>query len=77
MQHFFLDTLLLSSPILEMVHISQEDFENGWTMFKKYMDKGFSFTDCVSFTVMEQMSIKEVLTFDEHFRQMSFVSLPF
>lgn len=65
-------TRLLSSSIVEMVHISQKDFETGWEMFLKYKDKGFSFTDCLSFLVMEQKGLKEALTFDEHFGQMGF-----
>ena len=69
--------LLLSSPMLEMVHISKEDFENGWELFKKYLDKGFSFTDCLSFIVMKQKGIREALAFDDHFRQMSFEVMPF
>lgn len=69
--------LLLSSPTLEMVHILHDDFENGWEMFQKYSDKGFSFTDCLSFVVMKQKGIQEALTFDDHFRQMSFTVIPF
>jgi predicted nucleic acid-binding protein len=67
---------LLSSPMLYLVHVSQEDFKKGWTMFQKYTDKGFSFTDCLSFIIMGQQNINEALAFDDHFRQMSFLTLP-
>lgn len=60
---------MLESPLVEMVHISEEDFYEGWRMFLKYQDKGFSFTDCLSFMVMEKMDIRDVLAFDEHFEQ--------
>lgn len=61
--------LLLSSPTVELIHISEEHFDKGWRLFLKYHDKGFSFTDCISFMVMEEKGIKKALTFDEHFKQ--------
>jgi len=68
--------LILSSPMVEMVHISKEDFEKGWEMFLKYQDKNFSFTDCLSFLIMEKRNIKKALTFDEHFGQKGFYMVP-
>lgn len=68
--------LLLSSPTIEIVHISVEDFNKGWDMFLKYRDKDFSFTDCLSFWIMEQKGIKEALTFDEHFKQKGIGMIP-
>ena len=62
--------LMLSSPTVELIHISEEHFDKGWRLFLKYHDKCFSFTDCISFLVMEENGIKKALTFDEHFRQM-------
>lgn len=64
--------MLLGSSLMEIVHISQEDFYKGWEMFLKHKDKGYSFTDCVSFFVMEKMHVKEALTFDVHFRQIGY-----
>ncbi|MEK6590969.1 MAG: PIN domain-containing protein [Nitrospinota bacterium] len=72
----YVGKLILSSPMVEMVHISKEDFEKGWEMFLKYQDKYFSFTDCLSFLVMEQRNIKKALTFDEHFSQKGFCMIP-
>jgi predicted nucleic acid-binding protein len=67
---------LLSSSIVELIHISNEDFIKGWNMFLKYHDKDFSFTDCISFLLMNQRGIKEAMTFDKHFRQMGFLMSP-
>lgn len=61
--------MLLGSSLMEIVHVSQEDFYKGWKVFLKHKDKGYSFTDCISFFVMRKMHIKEALTFDVHFRQ--------
>jgi predicted nucleic acid-binding protein len=68
--------LLLLSPTVEIIHISADDFENGWKLFLKYHDKNFSFTDCLSFLIIEQKGIKDALTFDEHFKQMGIRMIP-
>jgi hypothetical protein len=36
-------------------------------MFRQYEDKGFSFTDCTSFALMERLAINTVFAFDDHF----------
>ena len=63
---------LLDSSLVEFIQVTPEIFEEAWSYFSKHKDKGYSFTDCVSFTVMEKLSIKNALTFDRHFRQAGF-----
>lgn len=38
-------------------------------VLRRYSDKDFTLADAVSFVVMEHLGIREVLTFDDHFRQ--------
>jgi len=38
-------------------------------------DKNWSLTDCMSFVVMEDEDIEDVLTADHHFEQAGFVAL--
>jgi predicted nucleic acid-binding protein len=38
----------------------------------KYDDKEFSYTDAVSFAVMERLQIETAFTFDKHFQQYGF-----
>jgi uncharacterized protein len=45
-------------------------------LFFRYRDKEFSFTDCVSFIVMRELKLREVLTTDHHFAQAGFTLLP-
>ncbi len=46
--------------------------DNAKEIFKKYTDKDYSFTDCISFAHMKTNGIKKVFTFDEHFKHFGF-----
>jgi uncharacterized protein len=46
------------------------------TLFVRYRDEAFSFTDCTSFAVMRGLRIREALTTDHHFAQAGFVRKP-
>jgi uncharacterized protein len=50
--------------------------EKARTLFFRYRDKDYSFTDCTSFVVMQELKIKLALTGDHHFQQMGFSVLP-
>ena len=41
-------------------------------VFFRQRDKDYSFTDCTSLVVMQELKLKRVLTTDRHFRQMGF-----
>ena len=45
-------------------------------LFFRYRDKEFSFTDCTSFVVMRELKLREALTTDHHFAQISFTLKP-
>jgi predicted nucleic acid-binding protein len=58
----------------ELIH--EERAERARTMFFRYRDKDFSFTDCTSFAVMREMRLRQALTTDAHFRQAGFQMFP-
>ena len=64
-----------ASRLVTVVHVSEELEDEAWSLFKRYSDKEFSFTDCTSFVIMEEKGMKEALTADHHFRQAGFRSL--
>lgn len=64
------------SKVVEILPVSREIEEEALDLFEKYDDKDFSFTDCVSFSVMLKMEIKEAFAFDRHFDQMKMVRRP-
>lgn len=52
-----------------LVKVTEKDESRAWEIFVQYKDKGFSFTDCTSFAVMERLKIDTAFAFDDHFIQ--------
>lgn len=50
-------------------------FETAQRYFVKHLDHAWSFTDCVSFTVMKELRLRDALSSDQHFREAGFVAL--
>lgn len=60
---------------LFVIYSSPDIKRAAWEIFSRYDTARFSFTDCVSFAVMQAMGIKNAFTFDEHFDMMGFERL--
>ncbi|HSE15513.1 MAG TPA: PIN domain-containing protein [Pyrinomonadaceae bacterium] len=55
---------------LSNIHkITGTDLTLAWQTFEQFEDKSWSFTDCTSKVVMEQLSITVAFAFDHHFHQ--------
>lgn len=67
---------LIQADSIELIHVDEALFYEGWEYFQKHKDKTYSLTDCISFVVMKQRGIKAALTFDRHFAQAGFDKLP-
>ena len=50
--------------------------EKARRVFFRHRDTDYSFTDCTSLVVMQELKLRQALTTDEHFRQMGFQVLP-
>ena len=64
------------SPRLRWEWVGTARAERARGVFFRYRDKDFSFTDCTSFVVMQELRLKQALTTDRHFQQMGFQVLP-
>ncbi|MFP3984471.1 MAG: type II toxin-antitoxin system VapC family toxin [Candidatus Bathyarchaeia archaeon] len=64
------------SKILRTIRVTPKIENTAWNIFKKYSDKDFSFTDCTSFALMKQEAISTAFTFDKHFQQCGFQTVP-
>lgn len=67
---------MLSSPSVRFVHVDTALFFEGWRFCKQHADKSYSLTDCISFLVMKNLGLRTALTFDRHFEQAGFETLP-
>lgn len=67
---------LSSSPSIQLLHVGEVLFRKGFDLLKARPDKRYSFTDCVSFVVMQERGIRIAFTFDRHFAQEGFEKRP-
>lgn len=60
------------SPNVEIVHLNPLLFQKSLEMYQAYQDKTWGLVDCISFIIMREAEITDVLTFDHHFEQAGF-----
>lgn len=68
--------LLDGTAALDLEWIGPERFARAKTLFRKFRDQAFSFTDCTSFATMRERRLTQALTTDDHFRIAGFELLP-
>ena len=59
---------ILESQMTTIIYINPDFFNKSTQLYQKYKDHPFSFTDITSFVICEHLKLKDVLSFDEHFR---------
>jgi hypothetical protein len=65
---------LKKSGFIEIVTVTPSIEDAAFTIFKQYIDKDFSFTDCTSFSIMRSLKLKSAFAFDKHFEQFERIS---
>lgn len=53
-----------------LFYLNLQDIEQAWKIFRSHRDKGWSFTDCTSFALMQRLHLSSAFAFDKHFSQM-------
>ena len=66
---------LENHPRVTVVPSSRSLMNEGIDLYERRSDKSWSLTDCISFVVMQQEGITDVLTGDHHFEQAGFKAL--
>ncbi|MBI4530596.1 MAG: type II toxin-antitoxin system VapC family toxin [Candidatus Latescibacteria bacterium] len=66
---------LQQSRHIEVVHVDKALFERGWDLYAQRSDKEWGLVDCISFTLMRDRGMTQVVTNDHHFEQAGFVNL--
>ena len=60
---------LFAEEITQIAWVLPDDMQQAWGILRRYHDKGWNFTDCVSLVMMERLGIERAFAFDDHFRQ--------
>jgi uncharacterized protein len=63
---------VFESKACRLIWMDVDYFEKTKRSFLRALDKGWSFTDCLSFIVMKELRLREALTKDDHFRAAGF-----
>jgi predicted nucleic acid-binding protein len=66
---------LLSGVFGDLHHVTEDDDQEALAYLAKHDDQLYSFTDCVSFVLMERLGIREALAIDKEFTH-RFVAIP-
>ncbi len=67
---------VLNQSACEVTHPSSDQVQAAWDLFLSRPDWDFDFVDSLSFTMMRDLEIETALTFDHHFAEMGFTTLP-
>jgi uncharacterized protein len=68
--------LLEQSSSIQVVRISDNDFERSVDLMLAHEDKRWSLTDCTSFVIMRELEIGGAFTFDHNFAEAGFRIVP-
>lgn len=63
---------LLSEKAAKLIYVAPRYLSRSLEIYRTYSNHHFSFTDCTSFAIMEDLKIEEALAFDRHFSFESF-----
>lgn len=65
-----------ASVVLSLVWVEPAIEDAAVSVLWRHDDKDFSFVDCISFAVMQELGVNTAFTGDEHFRQIGFETVP-
>jgi predicted nucleic acid-binding protein len=63
---------VFASPAVRIVRVNERHEIQAWALFKKFSEHDFSFVDCCSFAVMQDLRISLAFAFDRHFVRAGF-----
>ncbi|MGI0081069.1 MAG: type II toxin-antitoxin system VapC family toxin [Nitrososphaerales archaeon] len=65
-----------TSKSVKVFWVDDALFEKALEIFQGSQDKSWSFTDCTSFALMNELSVPDSFAFDSHFKEAGFNILP-
>ena len=67
---------ILEDARIDLLQIDTEIFDKAWLVYQSFKDKQWSFTDCTSYVLMKNLAIHTGASFDNHFDQFGFITVP-
>ena len=67
--------IIFHSSICRIEWTDFERFRDVQSYFLKHLDQAWSFTDCLSFCLMNEFQLREALTKDHHFEQSGYIAI--
>jgi predicted nucleic acid-binding protein len=64
---------LIAAGLVELVRVNESHESAAWDIFERYADQRFSYTDCTSFAVMDDLGLTDAFTADRHFATCGYV----
>jgi predicted nucleic acid-binding protein len=64
-----------AGDVAEIYHLTTDDVQRAWEVFRDYADKEWSFTDCASKIIIAKFNLNAAFAFDQHFRQFGTVAV--
>jgi len=69
-------TLLFDESMARLHFLTRSQIERSWILFKQRVNAGWSFTDCTSKVLIEDLHLRSALSLDRHFDQFGVQVLP-
>ena len=67
---------LFEANIARLHIVTASEINRAWILFQRHAAAGWSFTDCTSKIVIEELAISQAITLDSHFRQFGIAVAP-
>jgi len=67
---------LIEGSRAELHLVTPEQFHRAWLLFQQRAAAGWSFTDCTSKVVIDDLGIRTAVALDDHFRQFGIAVAP-
>lgn len=58
-----------NNPLVHIEEVTHSDQQQAFEILNSQSDKSYSLCDALSFVVIRRLNLKQVLAFDDHFRQ--------
>jgi uncharacterized protein len=67
---------LFQADVARLHFLTPDQIRRAWIFFEQRADPAWSFTDCTSKVVIDELEVKTAVTLDSHFHQFGVVVVP-